>query len=494
MMNGVLGHTEAPMFVLNLCASTTPVALVQPNSPELKRYTFFVTRRREEGRERFRLHMGYFDSQAGAEALLPAVREVYPAAWAGPAPAPVQNQRSASPRPSAAVELAVAPRMEPAVAVVAVPPTVVVAADLPVAEAPVELSLVDDVPREQVQLSTEPMQLAAMSNVREVIAQLGEPALEPAQELSLLEEGPARPDVADTAIRMVTPEDTQTLRDIKLDTQNQAPPCFAVQLVWSVAPIEMDRLPHLAIFSAYTLYQVEGNRQGRRWYGVRLGFFTDAHAAKQVAYYMKADYNAVVVVPVTVKEQERASVPVDRPAAAAHHKIKAAAARALPARPAGPKPPRAPDMQGFELLPTDKQSANTSARESLEMATMDDSAPVPARTVGGVPEGAKVNRPDALKSTLASQAAASPKAQPGKKSGGKRVVARTQRRAEPGQALALESTLEMLGAGTLTLDEDKAQIDDSSLRRPTDVAGKKTGLRFSRLLGRLADKLGDSRR
>ena len=65
---------EAPMFVINLCASTTPVALVQPNSPELKRYTFFVTRRREEGRERFRLHMGYFDTQEQAEGLLADVQ------------------------------------------------------------------------------------------------------------------------------------------------------------------------------------------------------------------------------------------------------------------------------------------------------------------------------------------------------------------------------------------------------------------------------------
>ena len=59
-MTGALRQDEAPLFVINLCASTTPVALTQPNSPELKRYTFFVTRRREEGRERFRLHMGYF--------------------------------------------------------------------------------------------------------------------------------------------------------------------------------------------------------------------------------------------------------------------------------------------------------------------------------------------------------------------------------------------------------------------------------------------------
>ena len=44
----------AQMFVINLCASTSPMALSHPNTPELKRFTFFVSRQREEGRERFR--------------------------------------------------------------------------------------------------------------------------------------------------------------------------------------------------------------------------------------------------------------------------------------------------------------------------------------------------------------------------------------------------------------------------------------------------------
>ena len=37
-------------FVLNLCSSTTPMALAQTDLPELKRFTFFVSRRFEEGR------------------------------------------------------------------------------------------------------------------------------------------------------------------------------------------------------------------------------------------------------------------------------------------------------------------------------------------------------------------------------------------------------------------------------------------------------------
>ena len=52
-------------------------------------------------------------------------------------------------------------------------------------------------------------------------------------------------------VRLVTPEDTQTLTDIRVDKQNNAPPCFAVQLLWSVSPVDVSTLPHLAIFDAY---------------------------------------------------------------------------------------------------------------------------------------------------------------------------------------------------------------------------------------------------
>ena len=49
-------------YVINLTSSTTPMALSQPKDPTLAQYTFFVSRRREDGRERFRLHMGYFET------------------------------------------------------------------------------------------------------------------------------------------------------------------------------------------------------------------------------------------------------------------------------------------------------------------------------------------------------------------------------------------------------------------------------------------------
>src|SRR5215470_4436012 len=83
-------------FVINLCSSTTPMALSHPDSPELKRFSFFVSRRREDNRERFRLHMGYFASLAEAEEWLNVIRDLYPGAWAGEAPGKKLRARAAA--------------------------------------------------------------------------------------------------------------------------------------------------------------------------------------------------------------------------------------------------------------------------------------------------------------------------------------------------------------------------------------------------------------
>ena len=72
------------------------MALAQTDLAELKRFTFFVSRRFEEGRERFRLHMGYFTTLAEAEEWLNVVREIYPGAWAGEAPGKKLRARAAA--------------------------------------------------------------------------------------------------------------------------------------------------------------------------------------------------------------------------------------------------------------------------------------------------------------------------------------------------------------------------------------------------------------
>ncbi|HEX6636884.1 MAG TPA: hypothetical protein VF033_04430, partial [Steroidobacteraceae bacterium] len=462
-------------FVINLTSSTTPMALSQPKDPTLAQYTFFVSRRREDGRERFRLHMGYFESMQAAEEMLAIVREIYPQAWAGEAPgknlkpkadaaaappatkptvaakpaapqaaAPVAAAAAAAPAPKPAApqarvetppehhpfastpppppkpafeepfELAAGdtefkpldvpvvhpPVVQPAAKVVsppaaaapakpwtpkpapgktakpaaarpgakpmakaAAPATSPVKAAAPVAPVkpaaakpappkavapkpvvkpapvvakpaapapkavpkapPVAPKIAAQVsapalqgapvrpapapaatvvakapppPEPTVQmpaLSSSHSPLPSLNNVRQVLEELDD--LSDTQTIRLLErhtpyrEGSQEASV-DEAIRVIKPEDAQSMAAIKNAVTRNAPVLFAVQLDWSVSPFDMAKVPPLAIFNAYTLYTTEANREGRTWYGLRLGFFSDAVSAKQVAYYVRSDF------------------------------------------------------------------------------------------------------------------------------------------------------------------------------------------------------------
>jgi len=492
----LLRDTEAPLFVINLCASTTPVALTPPSAPELKRFNFFVTRQREDGRERFRLHMGYFASLDEAETVLAVVRDVYPAAWSGPAP----NNRAAGARSrsvpvvAAAAPATVQASIVPAAPLVAVEPAPAAPAATAATAAPAATPAVSapDPGLERDWLDT-------MSNLRDVLAELGDdrpresatspgkpvvvaapaPAPAPApvealltasQTLKVLEKPapfaePGRAEGAD--IQMFTPEDTQTLRDISIDAQNAAPPAFAVQLTWSVAPIDFDTLPHLAIFDAYTLYSVEGSRQKRRWYGMRLGFFSDPDAARQVAHYVRSDSASVVVVPVTTRERDRA-YGVDPAAPAAETSSGSDAAPVERRPPPGPTTGKLEELRsegfaGFELLPDDRPAVVK--RDVDDLATPPGAAPVRKPGLRQPAKGASPSKPVA-----------------------QRAVAGKPRPVAPGAPQPLEETLEMLGASTLTIDESRELIHEPLGRDPPKKPAKGPGARFARLLTRLSNR------
>jgi hypothetical protein len=84
------------------------------------------------------------------------------------------------------------------------------------------------------------------------------------------------------------------------------PVFFAVQLQWSPQPIELGKAPRHAIFSSYTLYTTQARFDGRQWFCLRLGFFSDAISAKQVAQYLFSDFPSVAVVPVNPQEHATA--------------------------------------------------------------------------------------------------------------------------------------------------------------------------------------------
>jgi hypothetical protein len=517
------------LFVINLTASTTPVALTSPERPELKHFTFFVSRRREEGRERFRLHMGYFQTQAEAEKLLDIVRDIYPGAWAGLAPGqrlrgaakPLPSRAGpppatpfAEPRRQPAAPPALtpaAPRLQviesPAVAAPVVarlpviePPVVAAPAEPPapaaptVSAAPRELPILQAAPQplpasipvltaapkvaapsppapvashgraapvpakpaedtarqprphvvppsliEALTSPTDETAAYSLSSVRAAIASLAEADGQAPPAALIAKPGKsAKPAKAPAALQG---EDVLKVLESEYYTKapaaappQQEPTLYAVQMMWSVQPIDLAKVPQLAIFSAYTLYGAEGNRDGRRWYGLRLGFFTDAYSARQVALYVRPEFSAVSVVPVSARESERARSAVTKP---------------LPAAKAAP--------------------ANISSSGEF-----------------------KFLEPAAVKPRTATPATQKPAV---RAAAGKRAKVRGPqgRPAARPRAMSLEETLEILGANTLEIEQGNGQVlNDSGVRHlraeiMKSPRGSKLGRLFERLGGALRD-------
>jgi hypothetical protein len=468
-------------FVINLCSSTSPVALTPPDHAGLKRFSFFVSRRREESRERFRLHMGYFDTQEEAEKLLDIVREIYPGAWAGLAPgqrlrgaasaapaiatevAPAQLDQLLDSTPAAAAAQPIVAAATAAAETAAEPNAAVLAEQARAAAA--ALALLPDESRRILEnpegQTVNPEQAAAarsLHDVRAAIASLDDtsgraPVLHPIPELKPAARAPAEAAVemsgssvlavleqgsgaatatpaAATAARQ-QPEEAAQPRNEK--------PYYAVQLMWSVQPMDIAQVPQLAIFSAYTLYGAEGNRDGRRWYGLRLGFFTDAVSARQVAHYVRSEFSTVSVVPVTPRERERARRAAEQPAATA-------------TRPATTAVPATTPKAEFDFI-EDKES----------------DVPAAAKPGSGAPR-------------------------PGRTAPGKRAKLRTQSAVNGGsktKAMTLEETLEILGAGELQMDDGRAPLINESGPAPArDKLVKNKASRLGRLFERLSERMG----
>jgi hypothetical protein len=573
------------------------MALAQTELPELKRFTFFVSRRFEEGRERFRLHMGHFATLAEAEEWLSVVREIYPGAWAGEAPgrklraraaaaAAAQAQYAAGPQPPHSASLSrthtpaaarastpertaapasstpaasaprtAAPPPQPAAAQVPVvhpapplpaaaragsvapsapaksqssPPATAAAVPAAAPAPPKATALAPrapavpakaasapkaaSVPATPAKAAAAPKPAAAAasapavtpperssaaapsagsspavrrgakpgvkplfedSNLREVLKALGDAnagetremkappppppspeatgkhnALSDTQVLKMLENrrpesGQPLPAESDEGnIPLLKPDDTGTRRALKEAVASNAPVYFAVQLQWSVQPTDLESVPPLAIFSAYTLYTVEGSRDGRKWYGLRLGFFGDAISAKQVAHYVRSEFNSVAVVPVSPQEKSRAS---DQEIAATL---------------AAPLPTRSDPMDEFKLI--DEAGA--------------------ARAAAAAHLSARSQPPSQAKRTPVGRAL--------------RQAGSSGERTGPGArdrrgSQTLEETLEILGASQLSIDTGNGTtLNDSGVRHLHVEVQKNSP--FSRLLERLSERLKKS--
>ena len=524
---GLPGAARLNAFVINLCSSTSPVALAPPDHAGLKRFSFFVSRRREESRERFRLHMGYFETQEEAEKLLDIVREIYPGAWAGLAPGQrlrgAAAQRVAAAAPTSAGEVAPA-QLEPsldatpaaadaadaatsadtgadvsdaATTAAAAATTAAIAGDtvsVSIKESALldaaALALVPDegrrIPEGQILKAEIVAAARSLNDVRAAIASLddtseGAPVLRPIPELkpaasassgistaraagaakdsaepisdigvlAVLERGAAAAAgstnstaATGSTVAMAVPAGVragarawEAMEDAAQPRAEK--PYYAVQLMWSVQPMDISQVPQLAIFSAYTLYGAEGNRDGRRWYGLRLGFFTDAVSAKQVAHYVRSEFATVSVVPVTARERERANLASGRPPVAAPAKT------AVPATP--------PKTQ-FEFIEDRGLTLPSGAKPGT-------GSPRPARSAPG------------KRAKLRTQSAGNGRS-----------------RTKP---MTLEETLEILGAGELKMDDGREPlINDSGVGQARPKPAKSKASRLGRLFERLSERIG----
>jgi hypothetical protein len=418
-------------------------------------------------------------AKPAAVAARPAAPAAAPVAAkpAAPAPAAVVAKPAAT-KPAPANPPVVAPKIAAkvtapalqAAAPIAPKPAAAAPAPEPTVQMPVMQMPTVQMPTMAAQKPAAPVSATpSLTNVRQVIEELDD--LSDTQTIRLLErhspyrEGSREADV-DEAIRVVKPEDTQSMLAIKAEVKRNAPVLFAIQLDWSVTPFDMAKVPPLAIFNAYTLYTTEASREGRTWYGLRLGFFSDAVSAKQVAYYVRSDFKTVSVVPVTTIEKERAN-DINAARSGIHRAV------------------------NIKEGPAPTTLSMTSSNASGVFKLLDDDLPeMIEQDVDGEtsPRFSKpTSAPAAPKAPPIAATAPSTPAASNKASKARKPGARGARRDAHAQVdeETLDQTLEILGAHTLEITNDSAE---NTGVRHLRVKVDKKGSKFASLIDRLSGK------
>ena len=235
------------MYSLSLFSSSTPQTLPKPSDSELERFPFFVTRTEQDGRTRFHLHMGVFDSEESALAQLALVRAVYPWAWAGVLP---KGLIEGTMRPIAI--------MGKSDALLEAINSLRTAPEISNADEnlhPGELSLVED--------SSPEIPVKKRLHLGKVLS---------------VRKGAGAADSIDDAK-------------------------YSIQLLWSVFPISLYSVTKHDLFDEYVLYTAEIARDGRKWYALRLGFFKQSPSAMTIAKYLRTDFCSAALIPMMSQEK-----------------------------------------------------------------------------------------------------------------------------------------------------------------------------------------------
>ncbi|MBV8307770.1 MAG: hypothetical protein JO274_09855 [Gammaproteobacteria bacterium] len=255
-------------FMLTLCRlAAAPASIRPPQAPQLRPFTFFTSCEREpDGSESCYLHMGYFDTLSDAEKWVEAVHGRFPEAIATVAPAALSR----------------APAAE------------MYSSEMTSSETP----------------AVQGSDSEAVDSAASEFTPVEDNSLTDTRVMKMLELRHALPGQDGDAsqcdqVALLRPEDTNTRLALKEAVVKGAPVSFAVQLQWSAEPIDLSRVPALAVFKAHTLYATESRREGRSRYFLRLGFFADPISATDVATQVRSSFLSAAVVPVVEQEVER---------------------------------------------------------------------------------------------------------------------------------------------------------------------------------------------
>jgi hypothetical protein len=159
-------------------------------------------------------------------------------------------------------------------------------------------------------------------------------------------------------------ESTQTLRalsDAELYDSRQ-PKWYAIQLVLSDRPFNLDMMPRLEVFAAHRLYAIAAKQaDSTMHYALRLGFFADETSAEMTCGHLRTFFSSPAIVRVSTAEQSRFARPA-APAAPVHRQAPTAATSRAAAPAPAPAAPRVP------LAQASGKGKKTLAQELLEEA------------------------------------------------------------------------------------------------------------------------------
>jgi hypothetical protein len=326
--------SSSELFVINLYASMAPIPALPKQLKGFEKYKLYQVSRQEDGRRRYRLRLGFFSSEADAEMVVSAVRSLYPTAFTGC----MTNEDQRYAFDSATVKISA-----PIASVQPQSITFEKSADQPRTFASTEdsleatakrpalttlLSLVPDPEPALERMIAEssnamptPSTAKPLPPIHTAVSQpldkpLPKPAGNPIVSASIV-----NPPLATKARAMPLSnhksqgvdnyvpvlDTTLTIRALtraEADDPNK-PKWFVVQLALSEQPVNLDAMPKLDIFAAYSLYSVALMESGTIRHALRLGFFREQVSAEAVMGYLRTFFGAPTISQVSASEHDR---------------------------------------------------------------------------------------------------------------------------------------------------------------------------------------------